>query len=257
MPLSRTGRLTARGLVLGTCAVLAACGFAGLGAAPSAADLEAGGDGGNGGNGGNASGDSAAGDGNPAFGEGGVVIVGGDDGSAADGAIDADAGLPDGSSFTCPAACTSCTGTTCNILCDLTHACTSPITCPPGVPCHVTCNAIDVCSLHTISCSKASSCLVDCTQVHACQTMGVDCGNGACRVDCLGFAGACVSVNLNAPNAASLCLQCEAYGGYPSCQSTDGTKPDGGKPCDLVCGGGGCNATGNGLGSCSQTTNCP
>ena len=253
MALSRTGRLGVRGLVLGTCVVLAACGFAGLGSAPTGADLE----GGAGSGSGSGSGDGAAGDGNPAFLEGGVIMVGGDGGGGGDAAVDADAKAPDDAGFTCPSSCTSCTGTTCNILCDLTHPCLSPITCPPGLPCHVTCNSLDVCSLHTISCSKATSCLVDCTQFHACQTMGVDCGNGACRLDCTGFTEACVSVNLNAPNAASLCLRCEALGGFPGCQSTDGTKPQAGRPCTLVCTGGGCNATGNGIGNCSQPAACP
>lgn len=254
MALSRTARLGARGLVLGTCGVLAACGFAGLGAAPAAGDVEAGA--GNG-NGNGAAGDGAAGDGNPAFGEGGEVVLGGSDGSAGDAAIDADGTAPDGSPFTCPSGCTSCTGTTCNILCDLLHPCSKPITCPPGGPCHVTCNALDICSQRTISCAKASSCLVDCTQFHACETMGVDCGNGACRVDCTNFAEACMAVNLSASNAASLCLQCDAIVGQPGCKATDGTKPMSGRPCDLVCTGGGCNANGNGLNGCNQTTTCP
>ena len=250
MARSRTARLGGPALAFITCSVVAACGFTGLGTAPGAGVDEAGVGNGSG------SGDGAAGDGNPAFGEAGEIVVGGSDGSAGDAALDAEVGV-DAAPFTCPAACTSCMGTTCNILCDALHPCSSPITCPPGVPCHVTCDSIDVCSLHTISCAKASSCLVDCTQVHACQTMGVDCGNGTCRVDCLKFAGACVAVNLNAKTAASLCLQCDAVGGFPGCQSTDGMKPMAGKPCDLVCTGGGCNANGNGLNGCSQVATCP
>jgi len=253
MARSRTTRLRAGALVVGTCGVLAACGFTGLGAVPTAGDVEAGAGAGKG----NGNGDGAAGDGSPAFGEGGEIVIGGSDGSADDAAVDPDGTAPDGSSFKCPSGCTSCTGTTCNILCDALHPCSSPITCPPGLPCHVTCNAIDVCSQRTISCAKATSCLVDCTQVHACQTMGVDCGNGACRVDCKDFAGACVAVNLSASNAASLCLQCDAIVGQPGCQAPDGTKPGGGRPCNLVCTGGGCNAIGNGLNGCVQTTTCP
>lgn len=251
----RTARLGARALVVGACAVLAACGFTGLGAAPVAGDSDAGASNGNGN--GNGSSDGATGDGNPAFGAGGSIVVGGDGASAEDAAIDADGSAPDGAPFTCPSGCTSCTGTTCNILCDGTHPCSSPIACPPGVPCHVTCDATGVCSQHNISCAKASSCRVDCTQFHACQMMGVDCGGGACRLDCLNFTEACTAVNLNAPNAASLCLQCDVIGGDPGCKATDGTKPSGGRPCDLVCGGGGCNANGNGLNGCTSAAACP
>jgi hypothetical protein len=85
----------------------------------------------------------------------------------------------------------------------------------------------------------------------------IECGTGACRLDCTNFAGACVAVNLNAPNAASLCLQCDAVGGFAGCQATDGKKPKAGKPCDLVCSGGGCNANGNGLNGCSSAAACP
>ncbi len=239
MASSRTARLGAgaSGLVLGMCAVLAACGFTGVA----------------GGSAGAGAGDGAAGDGNPTLGEGGEIVVGGSD----DAAIDPDGSAPDGSPSTCPKACTSCTGTTCNILCDVLHPCLVPITCPASRPCHVTCNAFDVCSQRTISCGKASSCRVDCTQFHACQATGVDCGSGPCRLDCTNFADACVSVNLSASNAASLCLQCDAIAGFPGCRATDGTKPKAGRPCDLVCTGGGCNANGNGLNGCSLALTCP
>jgi hypothetical protein len=237
----QTARLGAGALVVATCAVMTACGFIGVGVAPSASDLEAG-----------AGNDGAAGDGNPAFGEGGVFVIGGDSGDDA-----ADGSAPDGAPFTCPSACTSCTGTTCNILCDGTHPCAKPVTCPPGLPCHVTCNATDVCSQRTISCTNATSCRVDCSKVHACEMMGVDCGNGTCRLDCTGFEAACVAVNLNAANAASLCLKCDAIAGNPACMATDGTKPSAGRPCDLVCTGGGCNANGNGLNGCASKATCP
>jgi hypothetical protein len=246
---SRTARLGWGGLVAGTFAVLAACGFTGVAGGEAGA--------GNGNGNGNGDSDSATGDGTPALGEGGEIVIGGSDGSGGDAAMDADATAPDGSPFTCPSGCTSCTGTTCNILCDLLHPCPIPIKCPAGLPCHVTCDAVDVCSQRTISCANASSCRIDCTQAHACQTVGVECGNGACRLDCTTFAGACVAVNLNASNAASLCLQCEAIGGFPGCQATDGTKPNMGKPCNLVCTGGGCNANGNGLNGCSSAATCP
>jgi hypothetical protein len=246
MVLARTVRLGAGGLVLGMCALLWACGFAGVGGAPAASDTEAGA--------GLASrdGDGAASEGGPLPGEGGEIVIG--DGDAA---VDADGTAPDGAAFTCPSGCTSCTGTACNILCDVTHPCSKPITCPAGLPCHVTCDSLDACSQRTISCTNATSCRVDCSQVHACQTMGVDCGSGACRLDCTNFAGACVAVNLSAMSAASLCLKCDAVGGFPGCQATDGTKPQGGRPCNLVCTGGGCNANGNGLNGCSSAATCP
>jgi hypothetical protein len=252
---SRTGRLGRRRaavlLGLGAGVALAACGFSGLGAAPVASE------GGAGNGNGNDNSDGAAGDGNPAFTEGGVIVVGGEGGSASDAALDGGADPADGAPFTCPAACTTCTGTTCNIVCDLTHPCATPITCPPGLPCHVTCDSPDACMMHEISCTMASSCLVDCTQLHACQMTSVHCGSGKCRLDCTGFVDACVSVNLDGMNAASLCLQCEPIAGNPSCRATDGKKPMAGKPCELVCGAGGCNATGNGFNSCSSTSTCP
>lgn len=248
MALSRTTRLLAGSVVLGTVGVLAACGFTGVGAAPLPGD------------GGATPGDATASDGNAMGDEGGVVVLGGDgggDGSGGDAALDADGTAPDGSTFTCPSACTTCTGTTCNILCDDTHVCAKPIVCPAGLPCHVTCNGGDACSQRTVSCTNASSCLVDCTRAHACQTMGVDCGSGACRVDCTGFAEACVSVSIGAKSAASLCLRCEAIGGAAACTATDAMKPMAGKPCTLVCGGGGCNANGNGLNGCTAGAACP
>ncbi len=239
MAASRSSRLVAGAVVVGVGAVLAACGFIGAGTAAVVSDLEAGTAEGSGH-------DSAASDGNPAFGEGGEIVIG-DDGSVA----------PDGAAFTCPAACTSCTGTTCNILCDGTHPCANPVTCPPGLPCHVTCNATDVCSQRPISCAKATSCRVECSQEHACEMVSLECGSGACRLDCTGFEAACVAVNLSAANAASLCLKCDAIGGNPACMATDGTVPSGGRTCDLVCTGGGCNANGNGLNGCVSTTTCP
>jgi hypothetical protein len=249
MALSRTTGLVAGGFVLGMGAAMAACGFTGVGAALLPGD------------GGPSGSDASAIDGPSIVDEGGVVVVGGGgdsgNGGGSDAALDADGAAPDGSTFTCPSACTSCTGTTCNILCDATHACAKPIACPAGLPCHVTCNGDDACSQRTVSCVDASSCLVDCTQVHACQMMGVECGSGRCRVDCTGFAAACVSVNLSAKSAASLCLQCDAVGGSPGCMGTDATKPMAGRPCTLVCGGGGCNANGNGLNGCASAATCP
>jgi hypothetical protein len=241
----RTTRLLAGWVVLGTVGALAACGFTGLGTQPQPGD------------GGATASDANASDGNAMVDEGGVVVVGGEGGSSEDAALDADGTAPDGSTFTCPSACTTCTGTTCNILCDATHVCPKAIACPAGLPCHVTCNAGDACSQRSVSCTNASSCLVDCTQAHACQTMGVECGSGTCRVDCSSFAEACVSVNLGARNAASLCLQCDAIGGSAACTATDGMKPMAGRPCTLVCGGGGCNANGNGLNGCISAATCP
>ena len=235
---SRTARLGAGGLVVGAGAVLAACGFIGVGTAAVVSDLEAGA--------GEASGrDGAVSDGNPAFGEGGEIVIGGGGSVVA----------PDGAAFTCPAACTSCTPTTCNILCDGTHPCAAPVTCPPGLACHVTCNATDVCSGRAISCAKATSCRVECSQEHACEMVSLECGNGPCRLDCTGFEAACVAVNLSAANATSLCLKCDAIGGNPACLATDGTVPGGGRPCALVCAG--CDANGSGLNGCSSTNTCP
>lgn len=245
---SRTTRLLAGYVVLGMGAALAACGFTGVGAGLLP------GDGGAPGTDANAN----ASDGNATVDEGGVVVIGGEGGGGGgDAALGADSAAPDGSAFTCPTACTSCTGTTCNILCDGTHICPKPIACPAGLPCHVTCDDDDACSQRTVSCTNASSCLIDCTQVHACQMMGVECGSGTCRLDCTSFAAACVSVNLSAKDAASLCLQCDAIAGLPACMATDATKPTAGKPCTLVCGGGGCNANGNGLNDCVSAATCP
>jgi hypothetical protein len=245
MALSRTSQLLAGWAFLGTGGALAACGFTGVGAAPLPGD------------GGATPSDAAASDGNAMVDEGGVVVVGGDGGSGGDAALDADGTAPDGSTFTCPSACTTCTGTTCNILCDDTHVCSKPIACPAGLPCHVTCNAGDACSQRSVSCTNASSCLVDCTQAHACRAMRVECGSGACRVECTSFAEACVSVSLGATNAASLCLQCDAILGAAACTATDGAKPAVGNACTLVCGGGGCNANGNGLNGCTAAATCP
>jgi hypothetical protein len=245
MARSRTTRLLAGWFILGTGGALAACGFTGVGAAALSGD------------GGATPSDATASDGNAMVDEGGVVVVGGDGGTGGDASLDADGTAPDGSAFTCPSACTTCTGTTCNILCDATHVCPKPIACPAGLPCHVTCNAADACSQRIVSCTDASSCLVDCTQAQACQMVGVDCGSGACRVDCTSFAEACVSVNLDAKNAASLCLQCDEIAGSAACTATDGVKPTAGKLCTLVCGGGGCNANGNGLNNCTAAATCP
>ena len=89
--------------------------------------------------------------------------------------------------------------------------------------------------------------------------MGVDCGNGPCRVECTAPLEACVAVNLGAMSASSLCLECRGQLGNPGCKATDGTKPKAGKPCNVSCGGGGCNANGNGLNSCPDlnTAHCP
>ncbi len=100
----------------------------------------------------------------------------------------------DGSS--CPAACTSCTDNRCLIDCP-SDKCKSPVVCPAGMACRVTCNgdAGKACENFTIDCSKAKSCRVDCNGVKdTCNDMKIISSPAPLCITCKGATAACDQV---------------------------------------------------------------
>ena len=119
---------------------------------------------------------------------------GGDDLSDAGAALEAapaeDAPPDDAAHAACVAACPAggtCEGGTCVLACPGIAGCMLGVTCPPGIPCRVSCTGPRSCG--TVDCGTASSCRVDCNGDTACgkirgaaaQTDIVCTGKSACR----------------------------------------------------------------------------
>ena len=98
----------------------------------------------------------------------------------------ADASDPgDGATGQCPSPCTNCEADgTCVIHCG-EEECVAGVTCPPGRPCHVTCEGDTACEEVLVDCSAATACEIECLGRDACQS-GVRCGGTACIIECNG-----------------------------------------------------------------------
>ena len=164
-------------------------------------------------------------------------------------APDADPAAPD-AALACPSICNlGCGDGVCNILGDTLDATGTPIVCPPGLPCHVTCGQRQTCRTR-IDCTQATgSCLVDCSGDRSC-FFGATCGAAPCEIRCVGFNScgplecgetpsctiACIGDNSCAfgaicCGAASSCdIACTGGG---SCSGT--MRCDGDPDCDLAC----------------------
>lgn len=158
---------------------------------------------------------------------------GGDDSQGVDGAIEG--GAPVGTDAGCPAVCTGgCKGGTCSILCaNGTHC--PKVTCPPGMPCEVTCIGYDSCT-KGVDCTQATSCNITCDTTANPQDPGachdVDCSGTACTLTCAG------------EKACQQRLSCDAG----SCNVTCGTK----EACCTapICNGCSVGGASNGVGGC-------
>lgn len=155
--------------------------------------------------------------------EGWCVEIAGPGGDAMP-VADADPNQPDANvgpdaAFVCPAECTSCTGTTCNIVCSGLNSCAPQVVCPAGIPCKVECNGEDSC-VNGIDCTDASSCRIECGQLDACAGL-IQCGTGVCIVECTG-ANSCAA----GTSCADSCQCITACEGAGSCLA-DSTCPPG------------------------------
>lgn len=170
------------------------------------------------------------------------------DSSIADAAVDAPQ---------CPAVCTSCKGTTCNIDCPGPKCAGAALVCPAGLACRVQCSMQAACNSKTVVCPNTTSCEVKCSSFEACVGPVVNCGSGTCRVECGSAEQSCVGMRINAGSASSVCMQCRGTGGNPGCVSPDIAPPPAPAPCTKSCNGGGCNNLGNGFNACTDVGSCP
>jgi hypothetical protein len=81
----------------------------------------------------------------------------------------------------------SCVAGVCVIDCSAADSCPSEISCPPNIPCRVTCG--DRSCDDRVLCGNASSCEVVCAGIDACSEE-VHCGKAPCTITCSG-AGSC------------------------------------------------------------------
>lgn len=156
------------------------------------------------------------------------------DGAPSDGGLDApvDAEDLDAAIAACVAVCpdgSACEGGTCNFDCSGQNACQgSRVTCPPGIPCHVTCG--ETACNQAVSCGDASRCAIDCVGNNACQGGRVTCGGSECTVACTGATTCNQAVQCNATARCSIsCSGSDAcQGGVVSCT---------GQTCSVACDG--------------------
>lgn len=161
----------------------------------------------------------------------------GRDGGSLD-AADPDAGRHDAGGDECPAACDSCTPTSCTITCAFPGACDDLVTCPPGLDCNVLClgdgscnggidcSGSDDCNIvcggqdscrDAMYCPFGSACAIDCGADSACSgtattQLEIDCSSSCpCTLSCNDIATACEFVTLLCPGG------CPATGTPPSC----------------------------------------
>ncbi|MBW2524891.1 MAG: hypothetical protein JRI23_11975 [Deltaproteobacteria bacterium] len=96
----------------------------------------------------------------------------------------------------CPAACSSCSGNTCNITCSSDQSCMGPVNCPSGFDCVVTCSGDQACKNATINCPDMYGCAVSCAcgggNTQCCQGATINCSTtGRCSVGCNNALQAC------------------------------------------------------------------
>ena len=111
----------------------------------------------------------------------------------------------DGATGLCPSPCDDCEADgTCVIHCG-EEECAAGVTCPPGRPCHVTCQGDTACENVPIDCTMATECEIECLGHDACQA-GVSCDGTLCTIECNG-ADACSDgeIRCNADDCAITC----------------------------------------------------
>jgi hypothetical protein len=101
---------------------------------------------------------------------------------------------------TCPDACTSCNGGTCDIQCAGSDSCKgTTISCPSGWDCAITCGpGASACENTTIDCPPDHDCALTCLGSNKqCKTLTLECGvNGTCSQIC-GTGSSCDAGQLN------------------------------------------------------------
>ena len=154
-------------------------------------------------------------------------------------APDAPPGTPD-ASLACPSICNQgCGGGVCNILGDTLDLSGTAIVCPPGLPCHVTCEQRQTCRTR-IDCTQATgTCTVDCNGDRSC-FFGATCGDAPCEIRCV---GADSGGPLDCGTTSSCVVACVGDG---SC-AFGITCCDASSTCDVSC---------TGTGSCSGPVRC-
>ena len=135
-----------------------------------------------------------------------------------------DAPNPDGGDG-CPSQCTSCDKNSgkCTIDCSATNTCNSPLQCPAGFNCDITCG--DNSCRNGIDCAPGTGCTIDCSGDSACRN--INCGQSRCDVTC-GGDNSCRGVDCSASCACDVtCF------GINSCGDTGAMCP--GKATTPIC----------------------
>jgi hypothetical protein len=101
----------------------------------------------------------------------------------------------------CPTQCTSCDKSSgkCTIDCSGTNTCNSPIQCPAGFNCDITCG--DNSCRNGIDCAPGTGCTIDCNGDSACRN--INCGQNRCDVTC-GGDNSCRGVDCSASCACDV-----------------------------------------------------
>ena len=131
------------------------------------------------------------------------------------GAEDADAVADAGATASCAERCLVAGGTcedgTCMLSCPGHAGCGSVVTCPPGVPCRITCTGKEACK--TVSCGEATRCTVLCEGEQACKgkvsSMATD-----------------TSITCTGKDACDTDVTCSGATCAVTCSSTDGRGCD-------------------------------
>lgn len=82
----------------------------------------------------------------------------------------------------CAAAGGACNGDVCTFVCQGTAACKDDLSCPPGMPCKVSCTGKDAC--RGVTCRDATSCIIECTSGDPACNGRVTCAGPSCAVTC-------------------------------------------------------------------------
>ncbi len=133
-----------------------------------------------------------------------------------DGSVIADAPPDMTTSSTCdPAACSAHHGACMADTCEIATT-GGDVSCPSGMPCHISCNSPSACD-GNVDCGTATSCTIDCIADNSCGAM-FGCTGVACTLYCRGV-GACSNCHIK-DNGESCDLECCGSGSCTSAQAT-------------------------------------
>ncbi|MBS2015138.1 MAG: hypothetical protein JST00_19765 [Deltaproteobacteria bacterium] len=138
----------------------------------------------------------------------------------------------------------TCEAGTCKIDCSGSNACNgATVTCPPGIPCGVTCVGSGVCS-QGVDCMGSTACSVVCNGSNACANAPVACSGSQCSVACNGSSSCSQGIVCDAGRCDLSCR------GSSSCANAPVTCTS--NVCNVRCGDGG----DDGRGVCAGGVDC-